>query len=119
MKRTEIIKEVKGVKTKSAWDKGVKDYAIDILENCYYLDEISNKKELLNGASDWSSYSWGGCALIYNEDIAQRLCNNTELKITKNGQRRPNKDEEWLDTQARALYQASNLIMEIIRKGQK
>lgn len=60
----------------------------------------------MNGADGWSDYSWGGSALIYNEDIALRLCTPSELKRTANGSKRPNAREEWLDVQARALYQA-------------
>jgi hypothetical protein len=45
-----------------------------------------------------------------NEDIAERLCTPSELKKTRHGDRKPNSREEWLDVQARALYQASNRI---------
>lgn len=34
---------------------------------------------------------------------------------TKNGERRPNAREEWLDTQARALRQASTRILRSVR----
>ena len=39
-----------------------------------------DKKDLLNGASDWNQYSWGGCSLIYNSDIAERVCSPSKLK---------------------------------------
>lgn len=108
--------------TRSAWSKGVNAYALELLESLeeaasggYFDPDDLNatkilEKALLNGASDWSQYSWGGCSLIYNGDIAERLCTPSELKKTRNGERRPNAREEWLDTQARALYQASALI---------
>ena len=48
--------------------------------------------------------------IIYDEDIAKRVCTPSELKKTRNGERRPNSSEEWLDTQARALYQAASLV---------
>ena len=111
--------EVSKIKTRSAWERGVKAYALDFLEEMEfnaahgYLDEdvFSNqtmlRDALLNGASDWSQYSWGGCSLIYDGDIAERLCNPTELKRTKHGERKPNFSEEWLDVQARALGQAA------------
>ena len=67
---------------------------------------------LLNGASTWGEYSWGGSALIYNGDVAKRLCNPSELKRTHNGERRPNSREEWLDTQARALAQAAKRLID-------
>ena len=86
------------------------------------LDLTESKKvraALLNGAADWSQYSWGGCSLIYDSDIAERLCSPSELKKTRNGERRPNSREEWLDTQARALFQAANRVCRHIRTLEK
>ena len=77
------------------------------------------KKALLNGADSWDQYSWGGCALIYNWEIAERLCNPSELKKTRGGERRPNSREEWLDVQARALYQASRMIYKAIEAASR
>ena len=71
---------------------------------------------MLNGARDWNAYSWGGSALIYDGDIAERLCTPSELKRTRHGERRPNSREEWLDTQARALYQACNRVSRLYRQ---
>lgn len=108
--------------TKSAWARGVTKYASELLEklfedvqNGYFdLEDIDNpkmlQKKLLNGADNWEQYSWGGSALVCDFNIAERLCTPSELKKTKNGQRRPNSKEEWLDVQARALYQASRLV---------
>ena len=48
--------------------------------------------------------------MIYDGDIAERLCCPSELKKTRNGERRPNSREEWLDVQARALRQASYMV---------
>lgn len=119
--KKEIIKKLEEIKERSAWGRGVVEYAKEMIEDLYYIeDEEINaeniKKILLNGADDWNQYSWGGCSLIYNQDIAERLCNNSELKKTKNGERRPNNHEEWLDVQARALHQASNKIMRIVKE---
>ena len=122
MNTTAIRTRLENRSDRSAWAKGVTVYALELLDELDeaiengYFDEADLaapkilKKQLLNGASDWSQYSWGGCSLIYNEDIAFRLCNPTELKRTNYGKRRPNASEEWLDTQARALSQASRLI---------
>lgn len=115
-------------KTRSSWGRGVKEYAAeliaDLAENIsggYFAAEdiaapLLLKRQLLNGAEDWAQYSWGGGSLIYNEDIAQRLCTPSELKKTRNGERRPNAREEWLDTQARALNQAARMVQRIARK---
>lgn len=107
-----ITKENDG-RRKSAWSKGVITYAIYLADSLngsadYTRETIENT--LLNGADNWSEYSWNGCALIYNEDIARVLCTPSELKKTKNGALRPNKSENWLDVQARALFQACELI---------
>lgn len=101
-------------RARSAWDKGVTLYALELLDNIRDLPAADNRKEiqnaLLNGARDWDEYSWGGCSLIYNSDIAERLCSPSELKRTRDGEWRPNRREEWLDVQARALFQACRLI---------
>ena len=112
-------------KGRSAWARGVYNYAWELIDNIEqnhnYLgmkehDQISInelEKYMLNGASNWNEYSWGGCSLIYDADIAQALCTPSELKKTDNGRRRPNNHEQWLDVQARALLQASHLIKSI------
>ena len=64
-------------------------------------------------------YSYGGSALISDVDICRRLCSPSEIKKTKNGKRRPNKQENWMDIQARALYQAYMLIMKIKKEVEK
>ena len=35
---------------------------------------------LLNGAERWQEYSDGGCSLIYDGDIAARVCTPSEYK---------------------------------------
>ena len=65
---------------------------------------------LLNGADNWAQYSWGGCSFIYDGYIADRLCTPSEWKKTNGGLRRPNKNELWLDVQARALRQAAWML---------
>ena len=123
-----LYQSIKDEKQRSAWDKGVTLYALELVEDLKaladdgYFDEmdLSDTKKvreaLLNGAKDWSQYSWGGWALIYDSDIAERLCCPSELKKTRNGERRPNAREEWLDVQARALYQAANRVCRHIKK---
>lgn len=87
-----IKNAIEARKTRSAWSKGVKDFAIDLLENIRDLNgrEVETRKELetalLNGARNWSEYSWGGCYLIYNGDIAAALCSPSELKRCRGGE---------------------------------
>lgn len=106
------------VKFRSAWDNGVKAYAIDMLYTLMDSDPLfvgyahlaNLEKALLNGAESWHDYSIGGMALIYNRDICERLCTPSEKRIRRNGEWRPNRRETWIDVQTRALIQAWNLI---------
>ena len=109
-----IMDALEKEKARSAWKTGVIQYAFDILDNME--DGEVTEKNLLNGAKDWKQYSYGGCALIYDVDICHRLCTPSEIKKTKDGEHRPNKQENWLDVQTRALYQAARLIMKIKRE---
>jgi len=115
----EIKNEISKTKAGSAWEKGVKLYAIEILNRItedngddYTPDTIDAlKKDLLNGADNWELYSESGRTLEYNEDICNRLCSPTEKIKRANGRYNPNKQETWLDVQARALKQAERLII--------
>ena len=99
---------------RSAWSRGVKEYALELVEDLDDSADLSNEvilqKELLNGAQSWAQYSEGGCSLIYDADIAERICSPSELKRVKGGERRPNARENWLEVQARALWQAHKVI---------
>lgn len=119
-----INAELEARKDRSAWNRGVNLYAFELVEELKERSECEKRlpeagqecrEWMLNGADDWSQYSWGGSSLIYNGDIAERLCTPSELKKTRNGERRPNSREEWLDTQARALYQAANRVSRLYR----
>lgn len=109
----------------SAWTRGVKAYAVELFGSLRgaaayaaetgapspLADRETVRATLLNGARDWSEYSQGGCALIYDGDIATRLCTASELRRTHGGQRDPNPREAWLDVQARALCQAGAAVL--------
>lgn len=75
---------------KSTLDRDVLIYVLGIFDN-YIEEHDSNKqiteKDLLNGASNWSEYSWGGSSLIYDEDICKRLSTPSEQKKTRYGER--------------------------------
>ena len=117
-----VEKKVSESKTRSAWDRGVKAYAEELVEElreaveCGYVDadDLSNRrlfeKAMLNGAADWRQYS-EGCALCYNQDIAERLCAPWELRKTDNGRKDPNPRENWIDVQSRALFQAAQMVL--------
>ena len=116
---------------RSAWDRAVTEDAIDLLDTVndrceqvtrqfadteeggaahvhdLFVSRVSLMNIMKNGADSWHDYSWGGCGLIYDGDIAEHYCTPSELKKVHGGERRPNSREEWLDVQARALRQAA------------
>lgn len=116
---------------RSAWDRAVTEDAIDLLDTVndrceqvtrqfaeteegsaahvhdLFVSRVSLMDIMRNGAESWHDYSWGGCGLIYDGDIAEHYCTPSELKKVHGGERRPNSREEWLDVQARALRQAA------------
>ncbi|MER8322342.1 hypothetical protein ABS243_19390, partial [Acinetobacter baumannii] len=64
---------------RSAWDKAVTLYALDLLDDVQEgadnmerlpLDGAELERWALNGASCWEQYSNGGCSLCYDADIA-------------------------------------------------
>lgn len=123
----EIRAELNQQNPRSAWSKGVKEYALELLESIeenrefngadMYLHPLEIEQEALNGSEDWNQYSWGGSSLIYDCDIAERLCCPSELKRVRNGERRPNAREAWLNVQARALFQACRMLAQLSRES--
>lgn len=122
MKITDIYNDILSRKFRSAWERGVAQYALELLHDLAdngeeeYTGSPYDHRALLNGASCWQEYSEGGCALIYDRDIAERLCTPSELRRSDYGKRNPNSRENWIDCQARALYQAELLIREYVTK---
>lgn len=126
MNKIELIKKLNTVKTRSAWDKGVLGYALEIVEN-YAPEDVTSVDDVLNYRRDkheslYSVAKWqseGGCFEIYDEDIAERLCTPSELRrcTHKDGRLRDmaNARESWLDVQTRAVFQAYNKIQAALR----
>lgn len=105
---------------RSKWGKAVKEDAIDLIDWLEYdnvdlsrIEKEGLEKVLLNGGRDWKESSYGGSALIYDSQIASHYCTLSELKKCKGGLNPPNSRENWLDVQARALYQAMRLIKNV------
>ena len=120
-----VANEVMNTKTRSAWSKGVKAYALDILANFEEWQKFNESEGLecpeldartaLNGAQDWSAWAYGGCGLVYDSAICAALCTESEKKRTDNGARQPNPRETWLDVEARAARQAWQMIAKAVR----
>ena len=112
MKKELIISELEIMKkrfARSAWDKGVYDYAFDILEPLGDELENVNADTLMNGVNTWTAYSYGGCALICDDDIAKRMCAPSEYKKYLNAglnSKLSDSDYRLGNVQTRALFQA-------------
>ncbi len=119
------LKNLESRADRSAWDRGVTVYARELLadvvksiEGGYNIapqTRAAFERAAMNGAASWSQYSYGGCALFYDCDIAERLCTPSELRKKRGGERNPNGRETWLDVQARALYQAAGRAWKAVR----
>lgn len=92
-----VVNEVNNTNTRSAWSRGVKAYALEMLErfeewrewneeNGESVPEL-DERTALNGASDWLAWAYGGCGLVYNCAIAERLCTPSELRKLDGGAR--------------------------------
>lgn len=105
---------------RSTWDKGILKYCEELLDELFERGGTTEQPwgqlrvQLLNGARNWQEYSDGGCALVMDEEIAERLCTPSELRKLrrKDGtlRERPNGQETWLQCQARALRQAERKL---------
>ena len=117
---------IENSKPRSAWDRGVKGFALDLLESYKGMREYAKANNepvpdfsldtLLNGADSWESYCYGGMALIYDGDIARALCTPSQLAKTNFGCFAPNREENWMDVQVRAYHQAWNKLSEFVSK---
>jgi hypothetical protein len=78
----QMTAQLEGKKDRSAWGRGVNVYALELVEELEERAAYEGRNPepgqecrewLLNGANDWSQYSWGGSALIY-DSFAWILC---------------------------------------------
>ena len=120
-----IREAIESRKERSAWGKGVKAYALEMLErfeewrewneeNGESVPEL-DERTALNGASDWIAWAYGGCGLVYNAYISERLCTPSELRKLDGGARVPAGAATWCDIEARAAWQAWRMIAEAVR----
>ena len=127
----EARRQLEARQDRSAWNRAVTEDAIELLDTvndrceqvtrqfaeteeggaAHALTLFKSRNGLMdimkNGADSWQEYSYGGCGLIYDADIAEHYCTPSELKKVHGGERNPNSRETWLDVQARALRQAA------------
>ena len=119
MTRDELLQALDELpRGRSAWRRGVLLYAYEMVEALDPGTELTRetvRRVVLNGAKDARQYSEGGYALIYDSDIAERVCTPSELRRTRGGDLPPNRAESWLDTQTRAIHQALTVICSMVR----
>lgn len=83
---------------RSAWNKAVTLYALDLLEDVQ--SHANERKRLpvdgaelelwaLNGADNWHHYSTGACSLVWSGDIAARVCTPSMYKRKHEGASEP------------------------------
>lgn len=119
MKKRELIKKLEELKIRSAWMRGVVVIAEMIIEKAETKEIKSEEIETIakDGATSLKQAVYGGCYLIYDQQIAETFCNKTELKTTKSGAKNPNAKENWLDVQHRGLIQAVLLLEKILKEA--
>lgn len=109
------VEEINKKRSRSHWGRGVALYVHELLDNIEQSKEKADnwevlRRQMLCGAASWLQYSEGGCSLIHDGDICERLATPSEQKRKRSGELQPNSRESWLEVQARALSQASNRI---------
>lgn len=105
-----IAEAKKRIGRRSQWNRGVCDYAREIVENTAPIPRGLNRQLLLrhflNGADDWEQASLDGSYLIYSEDIAERLAPPSyRARYLRRAE-----GCDVLQDQARALYQAARRL---------
>lgn len=120
----DIRADISAHAARSAWDKGVRGYALELfdgyVEGLHVADDSVRigkltDADLLNGADNWEHYSYAGCAEVYDSDICERLCNESQKKKTHGGEL-PLNGEDWLCVQARALKQAARIVIRYVNR---
>ena len=114
----QVLEQIKQHKARSAFDKGVRRFAIDLVESAierhhFKMSDFadSDEKLFLNGAKDWKQYVDGACGLFACSDIAEALCSPSELKRVKGGLLSPSRNESWIDVAARAYRLAYETLI--------
>lgn len=121
----EIYETIHNSPARSAREKGIIQYADELLEAYLSNRGLSLKDfqvrigkiteaDLLRGAPSWDRYSRGGMALVSNEDICRRLCTKAVFKKRMGGLVQPSIGGDWLDVQATALAEAAKIVLDAV-----
>lgn len=117
---TSIIKA--SYKPRSAWNRGVKQWALDLLgemdDKTEFTSLTSLLLEALSGSLDWKQYCYDDKGIISDYSIVEAFCTPTEKQryISRLGAlRAPNANETWMDVQVKAATQAWDLIERVAK----
>lgn len=103
----------------------MKDTALALLDSLDMPETVlpdnfeSRRALLLNGADNWREYSYGGCGLVYNGDIAVRFFTPSEMRrymADGHDASMAFRGGSMLDLQARAPRQAERVISRYARE---
>ena len=124
----ELRKLVEEIPNTSAYKRGIKKYADELLDNLEEMariykrlpkDENELESWLLKGARNWGDYSWRGYSLIYDSQIAERLCTPSEFRKKDGGRLAPSRYKTWFVEQSEALCHAYLRIKDKFRLLEK
>lgn len=120
-----LRKEVEAINNgRSKWRRAIKEDALDIIDSMQEALNINDTDTLpesvqelkaiaLNGAEDWKQYSWGGCALVYNDTIKAHYLTDSEIRRHRG---EIFEGMHLLDLQAWALLQAWQMVLDAFRR---
>lgn len=109
---------------RSKWRRAIKEdalYIIDSMQEALNINDTDTLPEsvqelkaiALNGAEDWKQYSWGGCALVYNDTIKAHYLTDSEIRRHRG---EIFEGMHLLDLQAWALSQAWQMVLDAFRR---
>ena len=97
-------------------------YAFELLEQVAEKNDLQNvqsftdfQTKCLAGAPDWNRFSYGGCSLVSEYEIAKRFLPNLVGDKTP---KPPHAAADWMEVQAKVLPMACRRLWYAVRKAQ-
>lgn len=114
--KSAIVAKIVDTPAHSAWDKGVKKFAVDLFKYIAADRDVVgifciSAEDVPGYDGDWWEFSFHGNRLVHDSDIAETLCTPSELKRKKGGALPPKRGRTWRDVQVQALEEAWCLVL--------